>query len=346
MNHERFYHIVQHPEEMEEQDLADLQQLGNQYPYFALVPILKAKYAESQHKEGKEQLVEEASAYVLNRKAFRDYLKGAGSIPPEAQPHEAGDPLPTHKPSQVNASKAQDLKKEAEKEFFQQEERAELPEQENRRRADIVGLSTKEARSGEQQLHEQKEPTTPKEAQQEIAPESKSTETEQQSEASKPAAEKKEPKPERKEPMQAPYHQGISLYKKPIKNKKAAETPRKERLIRLDAYWDPPSIEDQPKAAPIKEKQRQVIEDFIKKQPSISNQQKASPQIEEEADLSERSTRISTLPISETWARLLDRQQKYLEAIRVYEQLKLKNPEKSAYFARIIESLKAKAQDR
>jgi len=56
-------------------------------------------------------------------------------------------------------------------------------------------------------------------------------------------------------------------------------------------------------------------------------------------DLSKPSTQLDEAPISENMANLFVRQGKIRKAIEVYEKLKLKNPEKSTYFAGKIDNL-------
>jgi hypothetical protein len=88
-----------------------------------------------------------------------------------------------------------------------------------------------------------------------------------------------------------------------------------------------------------KEKINNIIERFIQEDPSIPylNNKKAEETV---TDLSEESTRETNHIASENFAKILVRQGKYEKAVAIYNELSLKNPEKKAYFASLIEKLK------
>ncbi len=85
--------------------------------------------------------------------------------------------------------------------------------------------------------------------------------------------------------------------------------------------------------------QNAIIDDFLQNMPSLTKSKKSnsSEQLEQEEDLSEISW---SPPISETFAIILVKQQKYQQAIDIYEQLILAKPEKRLYFATRISELK------
>ena len=84
--------------------------------------------------------------------------------------------------------------------------------------------------------------------------------------------------------------------------------------------------------------QNDIIEQFLEKLPSLTKPKKNS--------LSDENTPVIDLaetdwspPISETFAIILVKQQKYQQAIEIYEQLILAKPEKRLYFATRISEL-------
>jgi len=82
-----------------------------------------------------------------------------------------------------------------------------------------------------------------------------------------------------------------------------------------------------------------IINKIIKTEPRISKLD-INNLPDTSIDLSTKSTSISKGPISENFAKILVLQGKIAQAIDIYEQLILKNPEKKPYFATQIEKLK------
>jgi len=92
------------------------------------------------------------------------------------------------------------------------------------------------------------------------------------------------------------------------------------------------------KKTPIVDEQSSVIESFIKRNPSISKPTEAALAMSK-ADFSQQSTKETTELVTENLASIFVKQKKYLKAIEIYQKLRLKYPEKSAYFAQKITEL-------
>ncbi|WP_432710450.1 hypothetical protein [Pedobacter sp.] len=98
-------------------------------------------------------------------------------------------------------------------------------------------------------------------------------------------------------------------------------------------------INNTPKGKHIDHKETSIIDDFLKKAPQISppkpeqidNENKAKKSAEDHNDL-----------VSETLAKIYIEQMLYHKAIDTYQKLSLKFPEKSRYFADLIQSLEKK----
>ncbi len=90
-----------------------------------------------------------------------------------------------------------------------------------------------------------------------------------------------------------------------------------------------------------------LINSFLKRTPAPARRRSAplpgAPEPDDQTDLSVRSTRTEPDLASESLAKILARQGKTERAIAVYERLMVKQPEKMAYFAAQIESLRPSA---
>ncbi|MHA8098662.1 hypothetical protein VR479_05130 [Aquirufa aurantiipilula] len=86
--------------------------------------------------------------------------------------------------------------------------------------------------------------------------------------------------------------------------------------------------------------QMQVIDDFLQNLPSIARPKKHVS--DEDTDVLDLAELKNVIPVSETFAEILERQEKYERAIEMYEKLSLIKPEKSLYFASRISELKHK----
>lgn len=83
----------------------------------------------------------------------------------------------------------------------------------------------------------------------------------------------------------------------------------------------------------------EIIDEFIRKEPTITVDRSKLESMPEQEDLSLQSVQEHEDNISEYLARIYVRQGKKDKAIRIYERLALKYPQKSAYFATQIEEL-------
>lgn len=99
--------------------------------------------------------------------------------------------------------------------------------------------------------------------------------------------------------------------------------------------------------APAKPSSLDLINNFLQRAPAPVRRRAAplpnTPEPDEQADLSVRSTRAEPNLASESLAKILARQGKTDRAIAVYERLMVKHPEKMAYFAAQIDSLRPSA---
>ncbi len=88
------------------------------------------------------------------------------------------------------------------------------------------------------------------------------------------------------------------------------------------------------------ERQKEIIDNFMHKLPSIRPNVKEEVSVDLALDLYEKSVATEGFKATETYARILAKQGKNEKAINIYEQLILKYPQKSSYFANLIENLR------
>jgi len=86
-------------------------------------------------------------------------------------------------------------------------------------------------------------------------------------------------------------------------------------------------------------RQLDIIDQFLKLNPKLKSMSNLKLRPEPQEDLSSRSTKIKKNLASENLANILVQQGKIKKAIKIYEHLILKIPEKKAYFASQIEKL-------
>lgn len=86
-------------------------------------------------------------------------------------------------------------------------------------------------------------------------------------------------------------------------------------------------------------RQLDIIDQFLKLNPKLKSMAQLKIKQEPMEDLSSKSTKIKKNLASETFATILVQQGKIKKAIKIYEHLILKLPEKKAYFASQIEKL-------
>ena len=93
----------------------------------------------------------------------------------------------------------------------------------------------------------------------------------------------------------------------------------------------------------VSKSQQEIIDNFLISLPSISKPKRSTLETNEDSISENDYSNLGlNLPISETFAKILIKQEKFESAIRIYEQLSLIKPEESLYFATQILELKNK----
>ena len=125
-----------------------------------------------------------------------------------------------------------------------------------------------------------------------------------------------------------------------LKNELATARPfyfSPELFLEYSKHHELTSYEAPP--ASILTRQLDIIDQFLKLNPKLKSMSNVKLRPEPQEDLSLRSTKIKKTLASENLANILVQQGKIKKAIKIYEHLILKIPEKKAYFASQIEKL-------
>lgn len=126
-------------------------------------------------------------------------------------------------------------------------------------------------------------------------------------------------------------------------------TPEDATLLETSLQNDLTQIVEAPPVQPVLapadlERQRQLdlIESFIKNEPRISPVKTKLDELPDQEDLTKRSKPVGGGGfVTESFARILEKQGKTDKAIDIYQKLMVKNPEKKAYFAAKISELRS-----
>jgi len=378
---DRFNAVLADLEKITDNDIKSLNLLRKEHPYFQNQYVMIAKALKDRDHPKADAFVKKAAIYVADRALLKGIVMGTHSFAPPSAPQnepsnteaETAKKLAEAEAKRkaeevVAAQKAAEIaaKKKADEEVAAQK----TAEAEAKKKADEEAAAQKVAeaeakrKAEEAAVQKAAEAEAKKKAEEEAAAQ-KAAEAEAKRKADKAAAEKNtlkeavkptpvkaadaQPKAKAPAPNPEPHtednQQMLNELERDLK-----EIKEKKRLLSKLLEQSEEKVKSQSAPAPKKStpkrrkgNQSELIEKFIRNEPQMEKQKLLSEEDgQRQVDLASENIQESEKFYTETLAKLMVGQKKYKKAIKIYEQLGLKFPEKRAYFASQIEKVKNK----
>jgi len=337
VNKQEFSELLTSPSLLSSQHIAQLEDVVKNFPYCQAAHILLARITHQSGSMLTEQKVKQAAAYTFDRKKLKHFIVEKASL--QTQPvvedtmvveaiqpkqeipvvliEETREPVITPKPEPAEKEETPTKADTSKDQFY------------------------KELEENLQKLHELKRGMSkfkPGEKLKSVEPEKEESTNSVIPVTEYIASSKVEPE---KEKIEFKYNKPEDIVKEPVIPPHYQDELASEKETTSDSglLLEYLSYLDNKRQKRDRKKEEEIIEKFIKEDPSIP-QLSPDKLPEQTEDLSEKSTKITKTPASENFARILLLQGKRDKALEIYEELILKYPEKSAYFAAKIEELK------
>lgn len=348
MDKERFNTLLADMDLITDTDIKSLNQLRKQYPYFQNQYVMIAKALKKRNHPKTDAFIKKAAIYSADRALLKAIIMDEHDFTPVAE--EVEETTQVQEVAVVPETIAQavpEIAKEAKDEVIAKKEAEKTPAHEPVVEAPIS------------------EPTPQTEKVAAVKVEEVSREPEVVPEPEKPAAVhtlepevEKTPPPSLEKPVRTIEVESVTPEKvqtKPESNQDLIdELERDLKEIRKKKQLIAKMLEQQEakqsskKVAPAKKKttsaktsQSELIEKFIRNEPQMGKQKLVHDEsVHHHEDLAARYTEAQEDFQTETMANLMVTQKKYRKAIKIYENLGLKFPEKRVYFASQIEKVK------
>ena len=307
MTAKEFLQVINQGNQLEESDVSSLLQIHQEFPYFALPPILLAKYQRGNDTIKEQAFLPVAATRSPNRTRLKFLMENPLPFIPFA--------LDTTEKIEQNDTVPPESKDQPSHVEIKAEEK--IPQDDTGNQADVRVAPSLE-----------KKAETP-------------TET---------ALSLKSPSKKFRKDVLKDLEENLSRLKSTGKDDTASEdiernddTVKETELPRQELAPEAllAAIENKNKKAVLDEKkqiQDDLIDEFNKKSIKF-NLPKHPAESDESTDLSVESTRMKENLVSESFAKILVKQQKIAEAKEIYRKLQLKYPDKNAYFADCIKNL-------
>lgn len=351
MNQEKLLHIAQNPGGITSQDARELEDLTRKFPYFTIPFVLLTRYYSDQNDYRFEETLHKTALRVTDRAWLYNYVHEKSTDETEVeskatQEVESADSVET---SSINTVDAPIVEEENQTETVENSETVKSELSEELVLAEMFDHSTSwfepdvtitdndtetevfdeiDSFDSVNKVLNQEEPVDP-------IPELKDV-----SELLfEPDLEKEAPI-EKREVSKSPISfSGASVYNiEDYYSNVSQETGDENDFF---SWLSNPSSRIEPESEKESQqpdsKKSEIIERFIKNKPSVS---RPKSEFFNPHDAAKKSSELPDMLVTETLANVYMSQENYAGALRIYEKLLLKNPQKRPYFAALIEKIK------
>ena len=306
MNTATFTYLLANPQQLNDQQLADLETVISKYPYFQSARALQLKGLKNNDSFLYNDALKLTAAYTADRDILFQYITSDAFVQDKISEailqHDASVNELEVEIEDVTEQTALELDKQLKNEL-KKAEAILNPQLFERKIASVKEISEEANKTPEPEAQ------IPNEANDSIEVTTHSEEIEPDA----PLAFKKQDTHSFSEWLQLTRAQPIDRSEE--KEEDAAQTPSQDEAI---------------------EKKFELIEKFIQDKPKLE----VSAQPTKQVDLAEPYTQTPNALMTETLAKVYLQQKNYKKAIKAYEILILKNPEKSGFFADQIRAIK------
>ncbi|HIB49468.1 MAG TPA: hypothetical protein EYN07_11785 [Flavobacteriaceae bacterium] len=306
MNTATFTYLLANPQQLNDQQLADLETVISKYPYFQSARALQLKGLKNNDSFLYNDALKLTAAYTADRDILFQYITSDAFVQDKISEailqHDASVNELEVEIEDVTEQTALELDKQLKNEL-KKAEAILNPQLFERKIASVKEISEEVNKTPEPEAQKPNEADDTSEV----------TTHSEEIEPDAPLAFKKQDTHSFSEWLQLTRAQPIDRSEE--KEEDAAQTPSQDEAI---------------------EKKFELIEKFIQDKPKLE----VSAQPTKQIDLAEPYTQTPNALMTETLAKVYLQQKNYKKAIKAYEILILKNPEKSGFFADQIRAIK------
>lgn len=350
MNQEKLLYIAKNPSDISATDARELEELTRKFPYFSMPFVLLTRYYSDQSDYRLEETLLKTALRVKDRSWLYDFVH------PAAKPVEILDEVQTAAPSETIVPDQIEEAESLPEEILESVTEAESTPEIN----DLLAEITPEEQTMSELLTQAEswvEPDTITEAKEseedevfeEIGSFDSAIVDENEDEAEdvttqdtsgsmiEPDIEDHHPEPKPIEKRKPLGHVGASVYniEDYFENREA------EKGNDFFSWLSHPGADALESLEPEKPKEENkkldLIEKFIQNKPSVS---RPKSEFFNAHEVAKKSEILPDALVTETLANVYIGQENYVGALKIYEKLLLKNPQKRPYFAALIEKIK------